>query len=545
MIVPTRTDWVRHQYELLRSLTVRGQLDLAFLLALSPQNDPYNCLQRGRAANGQWFGEQWRAYGKPGLHVRRFHYRLISQPSPPQLLNGKPFENTDGCWQFLLSASANARYLDLVEATDFAEHRTAAPSIYAPGCRVPPEPSVEVGETAWTRPTLDDTEIILPTLDAAWTLPTVNAKITLPTLDLTVKLPTICPAKLSLPDVSLDDASYDYADEDQPFSCEVWIEKSTMNDVLDPLCKSLRVNFVPGVGFSSITRAVEMLATRATKPVRIFYLCDFDPAGGHMPVSTARQIEFWCNKYAPDVDIKLTPLALTVEQVREYQLPRIPIKASDKRKARFEERYGEGAVELDALEALHPGELARIVRTALEPYRDRTLRGRLDEVRRDAEQQVIDDWETATADERQRLATLQEAIAAVTAQVETQLQEALAPLQTAIEDTAKQHEQALQAALAPLQAEVEAIAAKFTDQLTADLEPLQTEAEELQQAIRDRAAEFQESAPDALPDRPQPEVTVPDEADWLFDASRDYVQQLAYYKHISRNGHDEEREEHL
>jgi hypothetical protein len=55
-------------------------------------------------------------------------------------------------------------------------------------------------------------------------------------------------------------------------------------------------------------------------------------------------------EYAPNADIKLIPLALTRDQVITYQLPRIPIKESDGRRAGFEERYGAGAVELDALE---------------------------------------------------------------------------------------------------------------------------------------------------------------------------------------------------
>jgi hypothetical protein len=52
---------------------------------------------------------------------------------------------------------------------------------------------------------------------------------------------------------------------------------------------------------------------------------------------------------------------LTREQAQQFNLPRIPIKESDLRRKGFEERNGEGAVELDALEALHPGELASLV----------------------------------------------------------------------------------------------------------------------------------------------------------------------------------------
>jgi hypothetical protein len=54
-----------------------------------------------------------------------------------------------------------------------------------------------------------------------------------------------------------------------------------------------------------------------------------------------------------------------------YRLPGIPTKESDSRAKSFIERFGDRATELDALEALHPGELARMVREALEPYYDR------------------------------------------------------------------------------------------------------------------------------------------------------------------------------
>ena len=61
---------------------------------------------------------------------------------------------------------------------------------------------------------------------------------------------------------------------------------------------------------------------------------------------------------------------LTKQQCVDYQLPRTPIKESDRRKSGFEERHGEGATELDALEALHPGEMGDILQQAIGPYVD-------------------------------------------------------------------------------------------------------------------------------------------------------------------------------
>jgi hypothetical protein len=83
-------------------------------------------------------------------------------------------------------------------------------------------------------------------------------------------------------------------------------------------------------------------------------------------VAVARKIEF----AQQGLDVTLNPVVLTEEQCRDYRLPRTPIKESERRGARFEARFGAGATELDALEALHPGELARIVSEQIERFID-------------------------------------------------------------------------------------------------------------------------------------------------------------------------------
>jgi len=95
---------------------------------------------------------------------------------------------------------------------------------------------------------------------------------------------------------------YDYHATDQPYHVELWIEKSTMDDVLVPICEELHVNLVTSIGFQSIASVVRLLQRvhelmrlcQAEKPVRIFYSSDFDPAGDQMPVAVARQIESGC-----------------------------------------------------------------------------------------------------------------------------------------------------------------------------------------------------------------------------------------------------------
>ncbi|GHO68054.1 hypothetical protein KSC_069460 [Ktedonobacter sp. SOSP1-52] len=79
-----------------------------------------------------------------------------------------------------------------------------------------------------------------------------------------------------------------------------------------------------------------------------------------MPVAMARELEYFVRMRQVEQDIRLFPLVLTAGQVQEYRLLRTPIKESERRRSEFEHRYGEGATELDALEAIAPGALARI-----------------------------------------------------------------------------------------------------------------------------------------------------------------------------------------
>jgi hypothetical protein len=161
----------------------------------------------------------------------------------------------------------------------------------------------------------------------------------------------------------------------QRYMVEMWCEKSTMNDILMPLGERYGVNVVTYTGESSHIRCAELVrrARASGLPVRILYVSDFDPAGDSMPVAAARKIEFDIRKLAPDLDVQVRVIALTHDQCIEYRLPRSPIKEGERRAGRFEERFGEGATELDALEALHPGELERILTREIERYYDTSL----------------------------------------------------------------------------------------------------------------------------------------------------------------------------
>jgi hypothetical protein len=167
----------------------------------------------------------------------------------------------------------------------------------------------------------------------------------------------------------------------QRLNIEIWSEKSTIADVLLPLARTYDLNVVMGAGDMSVTQVHQFVerAVAGGRPVRILYVSDFDPQGRNMPVGVARKIDFFNRTRNLDLDVRVLPVALTHDQCVEHELPRIPLKDTAHGKDSFEERFGEGATELDALEALRPGVLRRILTEAIERYYDADLDEQVDE----------------------------------------------------------------------------------------------------------------------------------------------------------------------
>ena len=343
------------------------------LIVLAPQNDPFYVGTPGDLALGRWFAELWERFGyAAGVHLRRVHYRLVSQDPPVLTPSDVSYENTENCWGLLGRASKAARYLGLVDATDFDDRRNPEPKLYAPPPSLGPTVRVDGGLAWW------DTQL---------------------------------PDFPDVPGYALDN----YAAR-QPYLLELWCEKSTMNDVLVPLCQRYGANLATALGEFSVTAALAGAQRIADvgRPGVLLYISDFDPAGQCMPVSLARKLEYFVRELDLCQNVRVVPIALTQEQCRAYRLPRTPIKQSERRRGGFEERFGEGATELDALEALHPGELGSIVRNALQAYRDPTLDERVAEtcaaLRDDLDERqetVLDDYEAELDDLREEHARLQ------------------------------------------------------------------------------------------------------------------------------------------
>jgi hypothetical protein len=334
-------------YSAIKALSKSLGVRVTDLIALAPQNDPFYTGTPNDCALAQWFTELWQAFGyDQGVHLRRIHYQIVSQDPPVQLPNGLPYENTMECWELLNMASKAARYLGLVNASAFVDRRNAEAVIYTQQQDHEPEVvvSASLGRSSAQFPAFPD------------------------------------PPSYAL---------FGY-DAEQPYHLEIWCEKSTMNDILLPLCERYQANLQIGSGELSITAALSLVTRlqQAHRPARIFYVSDFDPAGQSMPVAMSRKVEYFVHMFDLDLDVRVFPVVLTLDQVQQYGLPRTPIKETERRRMGFEDRYGEGAVELDALEALYPGTLTMILQGYLEQYVDPTLSDRLWDARAEVQEEL-------------------------------------------------------------------------------------------------------------------------------------------------------------
>jgi len=220
-----------------------------------------------------------------------------------------------------------------------------------------------------------------------------------------------------------------------------------------------------------------------------------------MPISVARKVEYFQRSQGfDDLDIRLQPIVLTADQVETYSLPRVPVKDSDRRKAGFEAAFGAGQVELDALEALHPGELAGIVEAALLDYHDPDLRSRAEEQRR----KLAGDL----ADERRDILT--------------DLDDDLEALRDDYAD--------LRGEFAETRERFAELVANFQTEIDAHRERLHAIKEQGRELYGKLYERLEDTDVDVA-DYPLPEPDLPPETNvLLYDSTREYFEQLGHYK---------------
>jgi hypothetical protein len=319
---------------------------LGALTVLSSQRDPYRLDTPAGHRDGAWFAEQVEQFLGPAttIHLRGLHYR-ISSAGDIQGPDGKPYLNTDDCWEWLQRDAAKAgRWLGYVPFERIVDERNAPPEIYVPRA-LTPSSFLSYGGRVELPLSLDD----------------------------------------ALPKFNLMDFG-----ARQAYRIVLIGEKVSLRDILLPIAQELGGELLLPTGEASDTMVAE-LAQRAAvdgRPAVVLYLSDFDPSGRQMATSVSRKLQALRHLLYPNLDIRLYPTALTLEQVGRLSLPSTPLKETESRADRWRLAMGHEQTEIDAAIALASDELREIAQDAVRPFYDPTLDRRVRRAQSDWLQQA-------------------------------------------------------------------------------------------------------------------------------------------------------------
>lgn len=279
---------------------------------------------------GLWFKDMWDEFNPEGniIHLRRFHYRLVSCGKKINKHNGDEYKNNHPSWQYLLETSKFARELELIDSAQIIDQRNPEPfGVFDPHFQLPKK--------------------------------MVFSPFQIPEIDLN----SFQIQELNMPSLEIDGSCANlYTSSLQPVHLEIWTEKATMNDILEGICEFYGIMLIQNTGYASITGIETFLRQRAlvqNRPSIIFYISDFDEAGENMPVSVARTLQHRIFKMGNDglfpegKEIVVEPIILKKEQMESEEFKNLPNAPA---------KIGVGTVtELDALEAVLPGKFREIV----------------------------------------------------------------------------------------------------------------------------------------------------------------------------------------
>lgn len=305
-------------YDYIKRTAGNNNCSIEDLIVLSPQNDPYYIGTPTERRHAEWIAEIVLQFleerGRTKTHDRAIHYYILSRNlRRPTGRNGwRVFRGDSNDFHWVMKAIQNARILGYIPWSCIEDKKN---------------PELIKNASYWQHDTLEDT--------------------------------TLTPEEIAR---TISKKFYPFNPQlQQAYHVEIWTEKTTINDILEPIGKLYSVNIQPFSGQSTSTKVFELVEriSNIDKPVRILYISDYDSYGHNMPVSCARKIQWFLDNIDSEQDVKLEKILLTREQVEEYELPAAP----DSR----------NKVEIDALEVYHPGETERIVEAAVSRYVDLEL----------------------------------------------------------------------------------------------------------------------------------------------------------------------------
>lgn len=322
----------------LETACAEAGLGLEKLTVLAAQNDPFRVDTLSGHRDGEWLAVQAAdlGLGDRVVHLHGLHYMLVSgEVAKP---DGTAYTNTDKDWFWLVNNPAKAaRWLGYLPWSQVKDARSTPPVI-------------RLRESLWTQPYLS------------------------------------IGVDIEIPDPSEIDPQIDVLDftGTQAFKLVLFGEKTSLEDVLDPIAMDYDADLYLPAGEISDTFLYTMAKTGAEdgRPMVVFTISDCDPAGWQMPISIGRKLQAFAALEFPALEFQGHRVALHPDQVREHGLPSTPLKDTERRADRWTAAKGVEQTEIDALAALKPDLLNRIVRDAIRPFFDTSLNQRVREAKR-------------------------------------------------------------------------------------------------------------------------------------------------------------------
>jgi len=171
----------------------------------------------------------------------------------------------------------------------------------------------------------------------------------------------------------------------QPECCLFLLEKNALAGVLKPVVQEPNALAVcRGFASASYLYRVSRWAVKVcrSRNLHLFVLTDHDPSGHSIAKSAERTLEKHGVQFASK-----TRLALTREQIQQFNLPGVPAKASDSRSRTWS---GGDVVELDALP---PAELRALVREVQASSWDADVAAAVERLQRAVNRRAARSWE--------------------------------------------------------------------------------------------------------------------------------------------------------
>jgi hypothetical protein len=155
----------------------------------------------------------------------------------------------------------------------------------------------------------------------------------------------------------------------QEYYAELWVEKDALASVLAPLARQFHVTLMVNRGYSSASAMKEgaerFRPYEYDRQLALFYLGDLDPSGEDM----VRDIRTRMHEFGI-CGLTVEKIALTIEQVHEYDPPPNPAKMTDVRAPEYVAKYGTSSWEVDALD---PEVLEEVITDAFEGILDHEI----------------------------------------------------------------------------------------------------------------------------------------------------------------------------